>query len=77
MRLNIKYFGLLAEITNCKEEAIEFDRTTVSELLQLLFQKYPLLEEKDFQLAQNHELISKESKITAGQIALLPPFSGG
>lgn len=77
MNLNIKYFGLLAEITNCSEETLSFSKTSVSELLEVLFEKYPDLKEKDFQVAQNLEIVSKEAKLLNTEIALLPPFSGG
>jgi len=77
MKLNIKYFGLLAEITGHTEEELEFSKTSVSELTEMLFEKYPTLKEKDFQVAQNHEITSSEMSITENEIALLPPFSGG
>ncbi len=77
MNLNIKYFGLLAEITQCQEETLEFSKTSISDLLNLIFIKYPELKQKDFQVAQNHEIVSKDDKITGIEIALLPPFSGG
>ena len=77
MNLNIKYFGLLAEITQCQEETLAFSKTSISDLLNVLFKKYPELKTKDFQVAQNHEIVSKEDKITGTEIALLPPFSGG
>ncbi|MBL4663362.1 MAG: MoaD/ThiS family protein [Flavobacteriaceae bacterium] len=77
MNLNIKYFGLLAEISGCSEETMEFSKTTVSDLIETLFEKYPALKEKDFQVAQNLEITPKEMPITESEIALLPPFSGG
>lgn len=77
MQLQIKYFGLLAEITNCEQETFEFSKSLVSELLEELYIKYPLLKKKDFKVAQNHEIVSNESNITNPEIALLPPFSGG
>ena len=77
MNLNIKYFGLLAEISGCTEEKLEFNKTSVSELMETLFEKHPSLREKDFQIAQNHEITSKEMPVTEYEIALLPPFSGG
>ncbi len=77
MKLKIKYFGLLAEVTECQEETLEFSKTSVSELLDTLFEKYPALTTKDFQVAQNHEIVSKEAAVSANEIALLPPFSGG
>lgn len=77
MNLNIKYFGLLAEITQCNEETLSFSKETISELLTELFQKYPELKTKDFQVAHQQEIVTKETKITNPEIALLPPFSGG
>lgn len=77
MNLNIKYFGLLAEITQCSEETLEFSKTSVSDLLGVLFEKYPGLKEKDFQVAQNHTIVSKDIELLESEIALLPPFSGG
>jgi len=77
MILNIKYFGLLAEVTACNDENIDFSNSSVSDLLKVLFEKYPRLKEMDFQIAQNNEIISKESLVSGNEIALLPPFSGG
>jgi molybdopterin synthase sulfur carrier subunit len=77
MNLNIKYFGLLAEITHCSEETLEVRRTSVSDLLEVLFNKYPGLKDKDFQVAQNHTLVSRDATLVESEIALLPPFSGG
>ncbi|WP_223034215.1 MoaD/ThiS family protein [Hanstruepera marina] len=77
MRLNIKYFGLIAELTSCSEEQLEFEGTKVEEVIELLNTKYPDLKSKDFQVAQNREIVSLKSPVTGGDIALLPPFSGG
>ena len=77
MKLTIKYFGLIAEITNCSEEQIEFSGKTVMELKEQLFQKYEALKNKDFQIAQDNELVENETEIIGIEIALLPPFAGG
>ncbi len=77
MKLTIKYFGQIAEITKCNEEEIEFSGLKVSDLRDALFLKYSKLTNKDFQIAQNQELVSNETEITANEIALLPPFAGG
>lgn len=77
MRIKIKYFGLLTEITNCQEEYVADTFSTVNELLDLLYKKYPELKEKDFQVAQNNSIVALETKINNTEIALLPPFSGG
>ena len=77
MKLTIKYFGLLTEVTNCNEEAIEFSGTKINELLDTIYLKYPKLKEKDFQIAQNNTITNDETEISSAEIALLPPFAGG
>ena len=77
MNLTVKYFGLLAEVTECNEEQLDFSGATVKELLENLFSKYPDLKEKDFQVAQNNTIVDKSEPINQTEIALLPPFSGG
>ncbi len=77
MNITIKYFGLIAEITKQNEETIDFSGHSITELLEYLKSKYPDLENKDFQMAQNQELVSNDTKITGQEVALLPPFAGG
>ncbi len=77
MHITVKYFGQIAEVTKQSEESIEFSGSLISELLDLLYSKYSGLKTKDFQIAQNQELVSIETKITGQEIALLPPFAGG
>lgn len=77
MNIPIKYFGLLTEITGCSAETLEFHGKTLEELLEELCKKYPSLKGKDFQVAQNQELVSVQEQINGTEIALLPPFSGG
>ncbi len=77
MKLAIKYFGQLAEITECSEEEFEFSGMKISDLREALFLKYSKLSNKDFQIAQNQVLVSDDTEITTNEIALLPPFAGG
>lgn len=77
MQLNIKYFGLIAEITACNEETLEISNATIGQLKDILIAKYPELKTKDFQVAQNHEIVSNDAIVTSEELALLPPFSGG
>lgn len=77
MEITIKYFGQIAEVTQREEEILEISEGTVSELLNILNSKYDGLKHKDFQIAQNQGLVSKETVLTGQEIALLPPFSGG
>ncbi len=77
MILTIKYFGLLAEVTSCEEETIDFSGSHISELLDELYLKYSGLRNKDFLVAQNQELVPLETRISSNEIVLMPPFSGG
>ena len=77
MRLTIKYLGMLAEVTNCEQETLEFSKSVVSELIEELINKDPELSNREFKVAQDLEIISNECTINANEIALLPPFSGG
>ena len=77
MILTLKYFGLLVEVTKCKEEQIEFSGTQISELQETIFSRYPELKNKDFQIAQNNTITNDETEISSEEIALLPPFAGG
>lgn len=77
MTIKIKYFGLIAELTKCEEETIHFAGDLISELLEVLDKKYPELKNKDFQVAQNQELVTFKTNVSGSEIALLPPFAGG
>ncbi|QQY81004.1 MoaD/ThiS family protein [Tamlana sp. s12] len=77
MLLTIKYFGLIAEVTQISEETLEFSGKQISELLTLLYAKYEALKTKDFQVAQNQELVATDAIVSGQEIALLPPFAGG
>ncbi|CDF78367.1 thiamineS protein [Formosa agariphila KMM 3901] len=77
--ITIKYFGMLAEQTQCSEEQLEFKPLTLSELVQDLKVKYQF-NSASFHVALNHKLIQGSEEITLqfqDEIALLPPFAGG
>lgn len=77
MRITVKYFGQIAEVTNKTKETLNVEGTQISDVVKLLNEKYKDLKHKDFQLAQNQELVTKETKLTGNELALLPPFAGG
>lgn len=77
MMITIKYFGLLAEVTGCSSEKINFSGTTISDLKEVLFQKHKVLKNKKFKVAQDNKLNTDKDKVTSSKIALLPPFAGG
>ena len=77
MHITVKYFGQIVEVTNTQEETIEVVGSHISDLVGVLNSKYDQLEKKDFQIAQNQELVSLETELTGLEIAILPPFAGG
>jgi len=77
MIILVKYFGQIAEVTQKNGEQLEVSEGLISELIEQLNSKYDALKTKDFQIAQNQELVSMETELTGAEIALLPPFSGG
>lgn len=77
MNITVKYFGQIVEVTNTEEETVEMAAGQISDILEILNTKYEQLKNKDFQIAQNQELVSLDTHLTGGEIALLPPFAGG
>lgn len=77
MNITVKYFGQIAEVTQLEEEVVAFSGNLISEFLEVLYSKYSLLKNKDFQVAQNQELVIDATEVSGAEIALLPPFAGG
>ena len=77
MNIQIKYFGVLTDVTGCNAETLNVEGNKISDVLDTLFDKYLELRTRDFQIAQGETTVSKEAVINGLEIALLPPFSGG
>ena len=77
MKLKVKYFGMLAEVTGTAEEDWTTEATTVGELVSEIVRAYPMLDDNVFQVAQQQELTTLDADLNSGEVALLPPFSGG
>ena len=79
MKLEVLYFGLVAEAIKCMKEEIVVDTTiSVSQLRELLIEKYKELEKLSYQIAVNQKLATPDTIITNNsEIAVLPPFAGG
>lgn len=77
MQVEVKYFGMLAEITACNTEQLVISSQDVSGLKKALLDKYPGFKNKDFRIAQNQELVEDTALLTGQEIAVLPPFAGG
>ncbi len=77
MHVNIKYFGMLAEITGCHSEQLVISSPKIAGLKEALLHKYPDFAHTDFRIAQNQELVVDTSPLTGKEIGVLPPFAGG
>jgi len=77
MQVEVKYFGMLAEITGCNSEQLVISSPEITGLKEVLLNKYPDFVNKDFRIAQNQELVSDTALLTGEEIAVLPPFAGG
>ena len=80
MTITIKYFGLIADITNKKEEVYSLTESvfTTEDLVNDLHLKYTNLNDTSFVIAVNNTIATSELKLTNNDIiALLPPFAGG
>lgn len=77
--ITIKYFGEIAETTNCHEEQFMLEQSNFSELMLNLNKKYQL-DQHDIIVAINQERVDDYHTITLknnDEIAILPPFAGG
>ena len=75
----LKYYGAIAEATNCFEEQISVTNLKVADCVALLNKKYNL-NRIQVNVALNKNLVEVDSTIKlkdSDEIAFLPPFAGG
>jgi molybdopterin synthase sulfur carrier subunit len=80
MTVTLKYFGLLADITQLKEEQFTFDEETisVSALKSKIESSYQTMQNTTYSIAVNQAMSSLQATIKDQDvIAFLPPFAGG
>jgi molybdopterin synthase sulfur carrier subunit len=80
MTITLKYFGLLADITNKKEETLLLEDETValSFLKNKMENQYEALQNTTYAIAINQSLTVIDATIKDQDvIAFLPPFAGG
>lgn len=76
-KISVRAFGMIAEKIGSGQIQLT-GISTVEELLDSLFEKFPDLKNMKFSIAINKQLVSGNAPIPAdSEIALLPPFSGG
>ena len=77
--IEVKYFGAVAEKTQCTFENVVSSNISLQDLLQDLEAKYKF-ESISFSVAVNQKIVSKTTDYalkTNDIVALLPPFAGG
>ncbi|WP_163410452.1 MoaD/ThiS family protein [Flavobacterium ajazii] len=77
--IEVKYFGAVAERTQCAFENVVSSNISLQDLLQDLEEKYKF-KSLPFSVAVNQKIVSKTTDYTlktSDIVALLPPFAGG
>ncbi len=80
MTITVKYFGLVADITQKKEEQFFYENEfmTVKQLQSKLEEQYLELKNTTYSFAINQSISQlNEGLQNNDEIALLPPFAGG
>ena len=78
MKLNVKYFGMIAEWAGSENGQLDFSGTNVAELRSEIEKRIPGLNSASYQIAVNHVIAADNTIVTLGdEIAILPPFAGG
>lgn len=80
MIISIKYFGLLAEITQKKEEQIILEESnfSVALLKSKIESTYQDLQKNNYSIAVNQVMATTNTTLKENDIiAFLPPFAGG
>ena len=77
MKIKVRYFGQLQEVTGKSEEHFELTLDTTASLRRFLKTLYPELGTMNVKIAQDNKITSDSSPLKGQLIDLLPPFSGG
>jgi molybdopterin synthase sulfur carrier subunit len=80
MTITLKYFGLLADITQLKEQQFTFEEETISVsiLKSKIENSYQSIQNTSYTIAVNQAMCSLQATIKDQDVvAFLPPFAGG
>lgn len=78
MKINIKYFGMIAETAGKNEETLEVNEgISAGELKARQIKTYQMEDPESVQLAVNQNLNMKVELKEGDEVAFLPPFAGG
>ena len=80
MEITLKYFGIIADITQKKEESFSIDdeSNTLKKLQSTIEIKYPKILVINYSIALNKKFLQNDIELKNKDIvAFLPPFAGG
>jgi molybdopterin synthase sulfur carrier subunit len=80
MEITVKYFGIIADITQKKEEVffIDAESNTLKKIQSKIEIKYPKVLVINYSIAINKKFLQNDILLEKyDEIALLPPFAGG
>lgn len=79
MKLEIKYFGMIAEKLGKEQEFIDFqvENLDKSDLKSWFIQRFPDLKKLSFVVAVNESITNELPDGEIKSMAVLPPFAGG
>lgn len=80
MEITVKYFGIIADITQKKEEVIfmKEESNTLKYLQSIIEIKYPKILVINYSIVVNKKFLQNDILLKSKDIiALLPPFAGG
>ena len=78
MKLKIRYYGLLTDVTHCEMEMIEKYGITTANLITFLQEKYPDFRRHSIVYFANGKKLEQTENISSiKEIDCMPPFAGG
>lgn len=75
--ITFKYYGQLTDLLGMTEESTSLELSDTASLRESLIQRHPVLEQHSFTLAQNNRMLHETDEVSATQVDVFPPFSGG
>lgn len=78
MKVEVTYYGMIAERLGTSSDTLRIEETGQIDLREWFNTEYPVLQNMSYQIAVGNDLCEKLNS-TEGEVkvALLPPFSGG
>lgn len=78
MKVNVRYYGMVAEALGKSQEAVEFPAGGPVDLRAHFLARYPHLSALTWKVALGQELVEGPVLLVEGaEVVLLPPFAGG